>query len=337
MSTCFTAKYKTQPQFIKIGLCSTASVLLSFILIVPSTQAASCKLPKSYYKNVSCTSSRGHFLAITDFGAPVALIDSRGKRVTDLSAYQRADGDNIADGLIPVQRNSRVGYINLQGREIIPTKYDVLRESKGWARPVSEGRIVVKSNGKYGVISTSNQTVVPFSSTFSDIDNYRNNVAKVRKNKIISWLDKQGNTVDDQAARNDSKTPSNANNDTSSLVAGASSQANSRFTTLEARQKEGKWGFVDDKNVLMITYSFDEVKPFSEGLAGVRIDNDWGFLNLGGELVIPLHFDNSSMTSDNTSEVSSTFIFKNGKAWVGNLKNGDKVCIDKEGNVVSCE
>ncbi len=334
MSKCSTAKYSKQPQLPKIR--SLASILCIAIFTMPIAQAASCKLPKSYYKNVSCTTSRGHFLAITDFGAPVALIDSRGKRVTDLSDYQSADGNKIAGGLIPVQRNGRVGYVNLQGREVIPAIYDRLRESEGWARPVSEGRIVVKSNGQYGVISTTNQTVVPFSSTFSDIDNYRSGIARVSKNRVISWLDKSGKTTADPDARTTVKTSSSNTVNTDSAIP-PRSQLPNRFTTLQAQQQDGKWGFVDEQDVLMITYSFDEVRPFSEGLAGVRIDDNWGFVNLGGELVIPLNFDNNVIDTDSRYRDVTAFVFKEGKAWVGNLKNGDKVCIGTESNIVSCE
>ena len=153
-----------------------------------NAQAASCKIPKSYYKNVSCTASSGYFLAIKDFGAPVALIDKQGKSVVDLSRYQKVDADKISGGLLPVLRNGRVGYVNMQGRETIPAMYDMLKESQGWARPVSEGRIVVKQNGHYGVIDTANKTIVPFSAAISDIDDYRSGMTRVRKNQAISWL-----------------------------------------------------------------------------------------------------------------------------------------------------
>lgn len=326
------------------------SVLLSAIFVIPTAQAASCKLPKSYYKNVSCTSSRGYFLAMKDFGAPVALIDSRGKPVVDLSRYQKVDANKIAGGLFPVQRSGRVGYVNMQGREVIPTIYDTLSGGQGWARPVSDGRIVVKKSGQYGVISTSNSTIVSFSSAISDIDDYRGGVARVRKNKAISWLDKNGNaTVDPNAkvvSRNDNAraAPSNitqeyTNNDSVPRNNASTSVPPRRpagFTTLQPHQQDGKWGFVDEKDVIMITYSFDEVRPFSDGLAGVRVDDKWGFLNLGGELVIPFRFENSAIMNSNSDKDAPSFVFKNGKAWVNSLENGGKICIDKEGTYVSC-
>ena len=311
------------------------SVVTATPFLMSNAQAASCKIPKSYYKNVSCTASSGYFLAIKDFGAPVALINKQGKSVVDLSRYQKVDADKISGGLLPVLRNGRVGYVNMQGRETIPAMYDMLKESQGWARPVSEGRIVVKQNGHYGVIDTANKTIVPFSAAISDIDDYRSGMTRVRKNQAISWLDKNGKPTRDPNSNSkaDSQT-STTNENVKEIQQSAPSRP---FTTLQPRQQDGRWGFVDDNNVTMITYSFDEVRPFSEGLAGVRIDNEWGFVNLGGELVIPFRFDKSGVSVGDSYKDQPAFIFTNGKAWIGNLKNGAKMCIDKEGSSVGCD
>ncbi|WP_296175959.1 WG repeat-containing protein [Psychrobacter sp. UBA2769] len=311
------------------------SIITATSFLMSNAQAASCKIPKSYYKNVSCTASSGYFLAIKDFGAPVALINKQGKSVVDLSRYQKVDADKISGGLLPVLRNGRVGYVNMQGRETIPAMYDMLKESQGWARPVSEGRIVVKQNGHYGVIDTANKTIVPFSAAISDIDDYRSGMTRVRKNQAISWLDKNGKPTRDP--NSNSKADSQTSTTNENVKEMQQSAPSSPFATLQPRQQDGRWGFVDDNNVTMITYSFDEVRPFSEGLAGVRIDNEWGFVNLGGELVIPFRFDKSGVSVGDSYKDQPAFVFTSGKAWIGNLKNGAKMCIDKEGSSVGCD
>lgn len=311
------------------------SIITATSFLMSNAQASSCKIPKSYYKNVSCTASSGYFLAIKDFGAPVALINKQGKSVVDLSRYQKVDADKISGGLLPVLRNGRVGYVNMQGRETIPAMYDMLKESQGWARPVSEGRIVVKQNGHYGVIDTANKTIVPFSAAISDIDDYRSGMTRVRKNQAISWLDKNGKPTRDPNSNSKADSQTSTTNENAKEM--QQSAPSSPFTTLQPRQQDGRWGFVDDNNVTMITYSFDEVRPFSEGLAGVRIDNEWGFVNLGGELVIPFRFDKSGVSVGDSYKDQPAFVFTNGKAWIGNLKNGAKMCIDKEGASVGCD
>ena len=359
----------------KPRLYFTVSTVMAALFIVPTVQAASCKIPKSYYKNVTCTATPGYFLAIKDYGEPVALINSQGKVITDLSSYQKVDATKISDGLLPVLRKGRVGYITMQGREAIPPIYDMLGSGQNWARAASDGRIVVKKSGQFGVINTSNQTVVPFSAAISDIDNYKGGRARIRKNKASNWVDKNGNPIEDFAAtsapnRNDSRenakadisantynTPKNVGNKYDSKLPPSTNQSvyeslieeniatDSKsyqqpvrgFTTLQPNQQDGKWGYVDDNNVVMITYSFDEVRPFSEGLAGVRVDNNWGFLNLGGEVVIPFDFDNNRILPSDRATETPSFVFKNGKAWVSNLSNGAKMCINKAGSYVGCE
>ncbi|MBF4489339.1 WG repeat-containing protein [Psychrobacter sp. N25K4-3-2] len=336
LSLIFGSQLKMARYSIPMGL------FVSALFMMPTAQAASCKIPKSYYKNVSCTASSGYFLAVKDFGAPVALLNSKGKKVVDLSRYQKVDADKIAGGLLPVLRNSHVGYLNMQGREVIPATYDMLKESQGWARPVSDGRIVVKRDGNYGVIDTANKTIVSFSASISDIDDYRGGVTQVRKNQAISWVDKNGKvTSNPNGSDSNNNEPSSAKQTANSRSATASAQsrqsAPNRFTTLQPRQQDGRWGFVDENNVTMITYSFDDARPFSEGLAGVRIDDNWGFINLGGELVIPFRFDKMGVSSGDSYQGKPAFTFANGKAWIGNLKNGNKMCIDKEGVSVGCD
>lgn len=317
-----------------------ATLAVSATTVCIPANAASCTIPKSYYKHVSCTSDSRYFLAVKDIGLPVALINKSGKKVLDLSRYQRVAADKISGGLMPIQRLGKVGYVNMKGREVIPAVYDQLSGSQGWARPVAEGRIVVKKNGKYGVITTGKKVIIPFSSDITNITDYQGGFVKITKrNQGTQRFDKLGNISKPTPARR-AKAPSrsparNSSNPVSAEVTPPKSSA--PFTTLYPHQQDGRWGFVDDNDVTMITYSFHEVMPFSEGLAGVRIDDKWGFVNLGGQLVIPFRFDDKGVDKSGRYKGAKPFTFKNGKAWVGNLKSGIKMCINTEGTNVSCD
>ncbi len=104
-------------------------------------------------------------------------------------------------------------------------------------------------------------------------------------------------------------------------------------------QQNGKWGFIDANGVAMIQYVFDEVQSYSEGLAAVRMGNRWGYIDGRGDLVIDFRFENSGvMTNGATPTLPSTpFKFENGRAWIGNLANGTKMCIDRQGNPAACQ
>lgn len=88
----------------------------------------------------------------------------------------------------------------------------------------------------------------------------------------------------------------------------------------------------------MIVFAFDEVRPYSEGLAAVRQGEFWGFINHAGQLVIEFRFDNAGIIADSTDSphLPTSFVFSQGKAWIGNLNNGDKLCINAQGVNVNC-
>lgn len=342
MATMFRPVTRYQPS--RVYLLMTALILAASSISMPAN-AASCKIPKSYYKHVSCTADSRYFLAVKDSGAPVALIDKNGKGVVDLSRYQEVAADKISGGLIPVKRSNQVGYVNLKGLEVVPAVYDILTDGvNGWARPVGDGLIVVKKNGSYGVINTSNKVVVSFSKDITSMGDYRSGRVQVtRAGQGGQALDKKGNIIKSAPAsqsaniNNNNTNANNTNRPASNSGANNAAPPRNSFTTLYPHQQDGRWGFVDDHDVTMITYSFDEVMPFAEGMAGVRIANNWGFVNLGGELVIPFRFDDAGVDKAARYQGVKPFVFKNNKAWVGSLKSGIKICINKEGTNVSCD
>lgn len=69
------------------------------------------------------------------------------------------------------------------------------------------------------------------------------------------------------------------------------------------QKTDGKWGYLDKHNNVVIEYKYDDAFPFFEGLACVQIDGKKGFINRNGEYVISPQFD-------------STTYFKNGKSTV---------------------
>ena len=324
-----------------------------------SVPAFACQIPKSYYSNVFCTASSDYFLALKDSGQPVALIDKRGKRVADLTRYNGIDVSKLKEGLIPVQRLGRVGYINTSGREVIPAVYDVIsgdKQTKGWSRAVSNNRIVVKKGGNFGVIDTSNRVIVPFSANNQSISDFTGNLATINTRNGTQWVDINGrptaNPAQNIAATKTNLSGSGSQN-TNFPQATVPSPSNpipsqpSQSTTVpsfinseiwQPEQRDGKWGYVNSSGVPMIKFLFQQAMPFSEGLAGVRMDNKWGFVNLAGELVIPFNFEESKVRRirSATYKGAEPFVFTGGKAWVANTDNGAQICIDTKGEYVSC-
>ena len=81
----------------------------------------------------------------------------------------------------------------------------------------------------------------------------------------------------------------------------------------------GKWGFVDKSGKVVVPLKYDFPDDFSEGLATVTLKGKWGFIDKSGKEVVPLKYD-------------AVWKFSEGLACVD--LNGKKGFIDKSGNEV---
>jgi hypothetical protein len=80
------------------------------------------------------------------------------------------------------------------------------------------------------------------------------------------------------------------------------------------------FGFINEEGNEVITPEYDEVYPFSEGLAAVLKNNKWGFIDKSGELKIDYHYYSGGC-------------FHQGKLSTSN-KEGWGFDIDKKGNMI---
>jgi hypothetical protein len=82
------------------------------------------------------------------------------------------------------------------------------------------------------------------------------------------------------------------------------------------------WGigyYADANGRFLFKRQFEEVDAFSCGLAKVRINGRYGYINTSGELVIPCIYDTASPFVDGLAEVSKGLIYG---------------CIDANGNEI---
>jgi hypothetical protein len=71
--------------------------------------------------------------------------------------------------------------------------------------------------------------------------------------------------------------------------------------------KNGKTGYIDQTGKLIIPFQFDEAWAFSEGLAPVRIGEDWGYIDASGKIVIKPRFFQASAFSQGFAAVGVYF------------------------------
>lgn len=49
------------------------------------------------------------------------------------------------------------------------------------------------------------------------------------------------------------------------------------------KSANGKWGFINRNQVMVIPPKFDEVKEFKDGKAAAKMNGRWGFINKQGQ------------------------------------------------------
>lgn len=81
-----------------------------------------------------------------------------------------------------------------------------------------------------------------------------------------------------------------------------------------------KWGYINEAGALVVSAKYDEVENFSDGLARVRVSQrGWGLINTSGAEIVKPMFE-------------WIFDFENGKAKV--KAGGQEGFIDKNGNLI---
>ena len=169
----------------------------------------------------------------------------------------------FSEGLVSVEQNGKVGFIDKTGRQVIPPRYDN-------AQPFSEGLAAVMMKGKYGYIDRSGKMVIP--PQFEDAEPFSEGLALISFNSTQwSYIDKSGKLIINGAEF---------------VVARGFSEG-----LAAAMGKNDKYGFIDKTGKFVIQPQFHRVGDFSEGLAAVKpVDANWpgdlAYINPKGEMVI---------------------------------------------------
>lgn len=86
---------------------------------------------------------------------------------------------------------------------------------------------------------------------------------------------------------------------------------------LAAVKLDGKWGFIDKMGNEVVPLEYEQVDSFSEGLAAVKQNGKWGYIDKAGKEVVPCKYDNARSFSEGLAVVGLNgkwgFIDKTGK------------------------
>jgi hypothetical protein len=232
----------------------------------------------------------------------------------------------FAEGLAPVQISDKpeFGYINKQGNFVIGPW-------RGTASVFSEGlgRISRSSEGQ-GFIDHTGRTVIK--PEFAFAESFSDGMAQVILDQCvpkvdcgaIGYIDKSGNV----AVRPQFRAANDFHEGRAAVRRGRdewtfidktgeeitkqrfkSDLKNSLVVTtdfsegLAGVKVEGKWGFIDTNGKMVIPPQFDEALKFSEGLAAVFIECRWGYIDKTGAFVIKPQFKYATEFSEGLAAV----------------------------------
>lgn len=286
--------------------------------------------------------------------------------VPDVSGY--TDVGCLRDGLAGVIQSTeseygqvqKVGYIDKEGKVVIPIIYDAILAGEGGEygtfRDFSEKFVAVTKDGKFGFINTQGNTVIPLKYDWAN--DFSEGIATV-SSENYGAIDKTGKTVipfeyaslgnfkqgivsaskyaTDPQSHSDKYGFIDKNN--KEVIPFIYDNVGTLSEGLIAVQKEDKWGYIDKSNqaIIPITLTYQSVSDFSEGLAAVfdyeSADSDnmkFGYINKQGKLVIPMQYQ-----APYGGVEENTINFSNGTAVVFD-KEGNRFCINKKGANVDC-
>ena len=236
------------------------------------------------------------------------------------------------DGLAQVELNRKYGYIDKNGNEVIPIKYD----SVLWDLGV--GVALVELNGKWGYIAPSGKKVTPIKYDHIWAFFEGCGLAQVELNRKYGYIDKNGNEV--IPIKYDSVS-------WDSGVGLAQVELNGKFGLIDKIGKEvipikydkiwafceglasvalnGKWGYIDPNGKEVIAFKYDYAYDFSDGLAVVVLNGKCGYIDKSGNTIIPFKYDDARNFSEGLAMVKCKGIFSLKDKWGYIDKSGKEV------------
>lgn len=234
-------------------------------------------------------------------------IDLNGKLVIPLK-YTSAN--DFKDGYAQVSIDGKFGYIDKKGKVVIPLKYN-------WLTDITEGLASFVTDGKYGLVDITGKEIA--SAKYDKIYGFSNGRAMFILNGKFGFIDKNGKEIvpakydtisefiGDIAVVQYDKKYGIVDKSGKEIIPAEYYTYKKLSDAIIALQKEGpydRYQLVDTKGNLLSEYSYINVEDFSEGLALVSREDGYGFIDKTGKEVIPAQFKSALSFSDGLAAVS---------------------------------
>ncbi len=238
--------------------------------------------------------------------------------------------------LLPVIVESGWGYIDLKGTVVIPPTCDY-----GIAYEFNNGRGIVRSNSSFLLINDKNEVILD--NEYLRIFPFSEERALVGFNNTIGYINKQGKTVIQlqyssgssfkngyAIVRDFSREYLIIDKNGNEFYAPDSSQLNlNQYSLLDTERilfyKNRGFGYFNINGEIEIEPKYERAEPFNEGVAFVRLNDQWMLIDRNDSIVFEL-----------SDETLRTRPFFNNRAFVMDTSRYWRL-INKQGNFVSDE
>ena len=190
-----------------------------------------------------------------------------------------------------VSFNNRYGYIDKNYILSIHLQYD-------YASSFSENLAAVMIQGKWGFINTKGGIAISFEYDYAA--SFAHGLAAVKKNNKWGFIDKSGTLV--RPYRHNLCNP--FNQDIYSASGNKLLEASNPYIEklhydyvgsfrhgLACVRLDNKWGYVDQIGTLIIPFIYEYATIFTQGLASVKKNNKWGCIDRSGKVIIPFLYE----------------------------------------------
>lgn len=192
------------------------------------------------------------------------------------------------ENFVPIRKNAKWSYINSEGKMLSDFIYVEARE-------FSNGLAAVKLHDKFGFIDETGKIVIDY--MYDDVGEFlENDMATVAKNGKCGVIDKNGKIVLDFIYEDALNLGSKQYwlvklqegytfyNLETNQIEGLFFDNIEKFSDgLAAVEKDGKWGYVDEKGNLIIQYKYEKASDFSSGYAIVEENEKKGIIDASGK------------------------------------------------------
>ncbi|SFO99301.1 WG containing repeat-containing protein [Chitinophaga sp. YR627] len=215
------------------------------------------------------------------------VVNKAGKKITAIK-YDYVN--SFSGGVICVALNRKYGVIDTMGRELTPIKYDAFFD-------FYDGFAAVQVDKKYGYINTDGKEITPMK--YGSFYSFSDGCCPVTLNGKCGFINGKGEVI----------IPIQYDMADIYSIGIPVVFLNKKKIYFTANGKE-----------LPSLSKYEEMGPFSNGLAFVKLDHKYGYVNKEGEEVIAVQFDSCS----NFEETGVAHVWNNGISFY----------IDKQGKVV---